>query len=279
MPQRQRSRKSPVVEVPSSITSSLSLSQETQDPSKFHLGQQAILSADTQTVKGTPIPKDFSQDDLHDLISYYAIRTDDPVTSASALDKLSLFTTKFAQESDFAKTNAALVSIFRCIILTAIVQNDLDMVEDNLFHEMCSKSAHFELCLPQDGFLESNHSNSPQFLLNGANYYHSLAGFYLSRANLMILIHDFIKRYHLALSEQTCRFYDLQDRSEAKGFRRMSKLVATIDDDAVQNFITSNVGDIFTGHGLPYFQYDDTTDEELSSDQGIPTSYQLPPSS
>lgn len=251
-PIRKRLRQA-TLQIPSSVPDSLSPSP---DPNLQHLGQQAVLlQSQSQTIIDD---SELSQQTLQDI--------DDPISSRSALHKISDTLDKLCRTTSYIACGQLSLSCTRALLLTSIVQNDPEILETTIFRNLCSQLYQLFQHLPSTDYFPSP-SEGPSSRA-ASSYWAKIASLLRWRSLIISTVHSILQEHEHALQESTCRFLDHIDENELNGLQNAFHVLKATPLKDVRDFLFTKFADIFAFHPIPYIEYDDNMD--VNDDSGTP---------
>ena len=190
----------------------------------------------------------------HDL---FTRAVDYPNSPTSAFHQLLQLFLRIASTPSQTEVVDNLAGFLRAILLTAIVQDDMDTVHNETFFELCrtADAMSTSICLPgsepwntptQAGSLTTD-----PFIVRAhqyTQYWQNISNFQLNRSKAITSAASLLHDHGQDLRKQTCRMYDPYDIAEADGLRHLLDCLQRSDDFIAREYIGAHFGDFISYH-------------------------------
>lgn len=195
---------------------------------------------------------------------------DNPHSRASAFDRLHQLFLRIASAPSEFEVVDNMAGFIRAILLTAIIQNDMDIVQDDHFFELCHVAdiMSTSICVPgSEPWITTMRTDA--FIVKAQQYiqyWQDISAFQLNRSKAVAFASSLLNDYDQELKEQTCRMYNPHDIDETDGLRDLLDLLQRSDDFIAREYINSRFGDVISHSMLPHVDSHDVTTSSTNED-------------
>lgn len=186
---------------------------------------------------------------LLDVSDIFQDIVNDPVSPQSSFLRLHQLFPRIACASEPVEVLNHLSPFVKAILLTSILHEDLTVVADQAFLNLCRAADNLSVITPTPGMEPWNESQPDTFHLKAENfsrYWSDVALFQRDRADVIDLCSALMKTHERRLKSQTCRMYNSGNLSEADGVPSLLQFVNPNTDFTAPSYFPGSFGDFLS---------------------------------